>query len=358
MAKKVAITGSLGYIGSVLGSYLTEFGYSCIGYDTGFFKNCLLYSPKDIQTVSRDARDIVEKDLDGVDVLVHLAGIANDPMRKLDEAKVYDPTLEYALGLAKICKKNGIKFIFASSCSVYGRSEDGLVNEDSVVFPQTGYSLNKVKIENGLRNLSDKNFSPISLRFSTVFGLSPRMRFDTVTNMFAGMAITDGKLILNSDGTPWRPIVHIQDACEAIKRSIEFDHNNGELLVLNVGDEANNLQVINIAEVVAGAIPGCTVESLVANPQLDKEGLIRDRKIKGGVDTRTYKVSFQKIREVFPGFKCTWSAERGVKEMTEFFKILPLTKEIFKQICYYRLQQLEYLHENNHISDELRWITD
>jgi len=353
---KIIITGSLGYIGSVLTDYLEKAGHTCVGYDAGFFTDCLLYPPSTTQVTFRDARDLKEEDLIGADALVHLAGIANDPMGNLDVAKIYDPTRAYALYLAEICKKRGIKFIFASSCSVYGKGEGQLVGEDAPLFPQTPYSLNKVQVEEDLKGLSDATFSPIALRLATVFGLSPRIRFDTVTNMFTGMAVTDRKIILNSDGTPWRPIVHVLDVCRAIQCSIEFDYKGGELLVLNVGDEANNLQVIDIAKVVTSIVPNCEFGSLVKDASLDKEGLIRDRKVKDGVDTRTYSVSFDKIRKVLPGFRSEWPVERGVKEMADFFEKLPLTREIFKRTGFYRLQELEYLHDKGYLSDELRWL--
>lgn len=357
--KKILITGSLGYIGSVLTPFLEERGYKTIGYDTGFFKDGILYKPQETETIFEDIRDLEENDFKGIDAVVHLAGISNDPLKKLDAAKVYDPTREYSLNIAKFCKKLGIKFIFASSCSVYGIGGDDFLTETSPVHPQTGYSLNKLQIEEDLRSISDKDFSPIALRFATAFGLSPRIRFDVVVNMFAGMAFTEKAIVLNTDGTPWRPNLHIMDFCEAIRRSIELDYNAGELLVMNVGSEENNLQVIQIAKTVAAAVPGCEVKFLTENPELDKEGLIADRKVKsGGVDMRTYKVSFEKIKKMLPGFECEWSVERGVKEMISKFEEIGLTREIFKNRGFYRLQQLEYLHENNFLSDDLHWLRE
>lgn len=355
--KKILITGSLGYIGSVLTPFLEDRGYKTIGYDTGFFKDSVLYKLQETETILKDARDIGENDLKGIDEVVHLAGISNDPLKKLDAARVYDPTREYSFNIAKLCKKLGIKFIFASSCSIYGIGGDEFLTEESEVHPQTGYSINKLQIEGDLRSISDKDFSPIALRFATAFGLSPRIRFDVVVNMFAGMAFTEKAIVLNTDGTPWRPNLHILDFCEAIRRSIELDYSGGELLIMNVGDENNNLQVIQIAKTVAAAVPGCEVKFLNENPGLDKEGLITDRKVKsGGVDTRTYKVSFEKIQRMLPGFKCEWSVKRGVKETISKFEEIGLTREIFKNRGFYRLQQLEYLHENNFLSDDLRWL--
>lgn len=355
--KRILVTGSLGYLGSVLTKTLVSNGFYCIGYDTGFFKDCLLYQPPDTETVLRDARDITEEDLKNIDVVVHLAGISNDPMGKLDAARVYDPTRVYSLNIAKLCKKLGVRFIFASSCSVYGLGENELLTESSPTHPQTFYSLNKLQIEEDLRSLSDKDFSPIALRFATVFGSSPRIRFDVVVNMLMGMAVVDGTIVLNSDGKSWRPNLHILDACQSIKRAIELEYSGGELLVLNVGADENNLQVIQIANIIRRVIPECELKFLSENPELDKEGLIRDRKVKdGGGDTRTYKVSFEKISRALPGFKCEWNVERGVKDMVALFEGLYFNKEIFKRREFYRLQELEYLYENGYLSDDLFWI--
>jgi len=354
---KVLITGSQGYLGSVLTTVLGEVGHECIGYDTGFFRDSLLYSPPVTQTVFRDARDIKEADLRGVDVVVHLAGISNDPMGKLDAAKVYDPTRVYSLSIAKMCKKLGVRFIFASSCSVYGIGGSEQLTESSPTNPQTFYSLNKKQIEEDLCSISDRHFSPIALRFATVFGSSPRLRFDVVINMLTGMAVADRVIVLNSDGKAWRPNLHIMDACQSIRHAIEFDYSGDELMVLNVGSDENNMQVLDIARTVQRIVPGCELKFLSENPNLDKEGLIRDRKVKqAGADTRTYKVSFEKIRRVFPGFKCEWNVERGVRELVDRLTALSLTLDLFKRREFYRLQQLEFLYQEQLLSDELRWI--
>lgn len=356
MVKKILVTGSLSYIGSVLTSYLEEKGFKCVGYDTGFFRNSIFYTPSKTETIFHDVRDITEKDLKNVDAVVHLAGISNDPLDKLDNARIYNPTRKYSLEIARLCKKKGIKFIFASSCSVYGVGGDDFLVEDSPVHPQTKYSLNKLQIENDLRSISDRDFSPIALRFATVFGPSPFMRFDLVVNMFSGMAFTEKVIVMNSDGMPWRPNVHIFDVCEAIRCAIELDYRGAELLVLNVGDNNNNFQVIQIAKIAAEAVGGCEVKFLNENLELDEEGLIKDRKIKAGVDMRTYKVSFAKIKKVFPGFECAWTIERGVKDMVVMFERFHMDREMFKRKSFYRLQQLEYLYGAGYLSDDLRWL--
>lgn len=353
--KKILVTGSSGYLGSVLTDYLERHGFECVGYDTGFFRDCILSPPPRTKTLLRDARDIGPDDLKGVYALVQLAGISNDPFGNLDAAKVYDPTREYARKIAAMCKQAGVKFIFASSCSVYGIGGADLVSEDAPARPQTPYSLNKLQVEQDLQELADKDFAPVALRFATAFGMSPRVRFDLVTNMLAGMAFTTGKIVLNSDGTPWRPNVHVLDICKSVQCAIEHQSPAGGLLVLNVGDEANNLRVIDIARAVQAEVPGCELKFLSQNPELDKEGLVRDRKVQGGVDTRTYRVSFEKVRRTFPGFKCDWTVPAGVKDMIAGFKRLNLTTEVFKSKNFYRLQKIEHLYQNGYLSPELRW---
>src|SRR5512133_3135272 len=356
--KKVLVTGSLGYLGSVLTGFLEERGYECVGYDTGFFKDCVLYEPRPVKTVLRDARDIDEADLRAIDAVVHLAGISNDPFGNLEAAKVYDPTRAYSLKIANLCRKLGVKFIFASSCSVYGKGGQGLLDEDSPTFPQTPYSLNKLQIEHDLAAISDDTFSPIALRFATAFGPSPRLRFDLVINMLAGMALTTGQIVLNSDGTPWRPNVHVLDICNSIACALEYERRAGQLLVLNVGDESNNLQVLDIARKVQAAVPGCALKFLQQNPELDKEGLVTDRKVKGGVDTRTYKVSFERIRKTFPGFRCAWSVEDGIKGLVQDLKTRGLSASQFKNRNFYRLQKIESLYQEHYLSEDLRWLRE
>ena len=308
--KKVLIIGNQGYLGSILTGYLQDRGYYCEGADIGFFQYGVLYPPQVVPMIAKEARNVTEEDIKDFDVVLMLAGISNDPFGKLSYEEIYDPTRDYAIKVAKMCKNVGVRFIFPSSCSVYGDGGDGSqLNENAPTNPLTPYSLNKLQIEQDLTELADQNFSPIALRFGTVFGASPRIRFDVVINMLCGMAVTGKKVILNSDGQAWRPHVYIDDVCESFRCSIDWDYNDGNLMVLNVGRDDNNCKVIDIAKLIQLEVDGCELKFLGQSIGDGKDDLVKDRKIQDGVDKRTYQVSFQYIHKTLPGFK----AERSVE---------------------------------------------
>ncbi|MHA2292526.1 MAG: NAD-dependent epimerase/dehydratase family protein [Candidatus Hodarchaeales archaeon] len=354
---KILVTGALGYIGSVLLPYLNERGYKTVGYDTGFFKDCTLWPSKDENIILKDLRSFQRSDLANVDVVVHLAGISNDPFGNLDPEIIFEPTRIYSLKIAQMCKKEGVKFIFASSCSVYGKASEELLTETSKTNSQTPYSLNKLLIEQDLKTISDNTFTPICLRFATLFGPSSRMRFDIVINMFVGMALTTNQIILNSDGQAWRPNVYIEDSCKAIHHAINFQDNLGEPLILNVGDTTQNFKILDIAKMVQSQISGTKIVFMQNNEEIEEKDLdlVKDRKIQDGVDTRTYRVSFEAIKKAFKGFKCDWTVRDGIVEMSEILEKRGLTEDQLKNINYYRLQKIEYLHKHSLIDDNLFW---
>lgn len=354
---EVLVTGGVGYLGSVLCEHLTSYGYNVTAYDSGFFADSLITQPNMSFSADMklDVRDLRSEMLNGVDAVIHLAGISNDPMGRMTNEAVYDPSRAYTKHLAECCKRLGVRFIFASSCSVYGIANEHIVDESSTVRPQTGYSLNKWQVEQDLAELADEGFSPIALRFATVFGPSPRIRFDIVINMLAGMAVATGKIVLNSDGKAWRPNLHIQDLCESVHRSLQLKRSEPNLLVMNVGDEHNNLSIIEIAKTVKDSVAGSEIYFLSADGSLDSKGLVRDRKVEGS-DSRSYKVSFAKIREVLPGFKCKWSVKEGVSELVKWLRDIPLDERTFHSRRYYRLQHLEDLISDGRLSEDLRWI--
>jgi nucleoside-diphosphate-sugar epimerase/RimJ/RimL family protein N-acetyltransferase len=354
--KRVLVTGSESYIGTVLVDYLAKKGFDVTGMDTGLISDCLLFPTNATRTIYKDTRDITEKDLTGFDAVVYLAGISNDPFASFDPKKIYDPVRKHTVRTAKLCKKLGIKFIFSSSCSIYGKGTDALMNEDSQVYPQTPYSINKLQIEQDLTKMSDDSFKPVLLRFATVFGLSPRMRFDLVVNMFTAMAFTKRQIVLNSNGQAWRPLVHIRDVCKAIALSINYDVRGKKPLVLNVGSSSQNFKIIDLARMTSKIIKGTEVNFLNQTKSSEVNELIKDRKIQDGVDSRDYKISFEKINKIFPSFKCDFPVEKGIKEMYGKFEEIRLSKEDFENINYYRLQKIESLIKQGLLTGDLRWI--
>jgi len=351
---KIGITGSQGYIGSKLLPYLESKGHACFGFDTGFFLDCTIYSSIKNNFVKKDVREITVSDIGDLDVLIHLAGIANDPFGKLEPSKVFDPVRDYTKKLAEMCKSIGVKFIFASSCSIYGEATSPLLDEASIPNPVTPYSINKLQSENDLEALADKHFSPIALRLSTLFGMSPRIRLDMAINMFVGMAHTKGEIVLSSTGEQWRPFVHINDVCEAFRMAAESSYDEGKLLVLNIGSDSNNITVFDVAKMVASKFDNCKVHRLVDNPELDNS-LLKDEKLQDGVDKRNYIVSFKKMDNYFPNFRCSWSLERGIEDIKLNFEHIGLTSEIFQDSKYYRLQYLDYLYMAKKIDKDMYW---
>jgi nucleoside-diphosphate-sugar epimerase len=353
-AKKVLIIGSQGYLGSRLTDFLGEKGYQCVGADIGFFRNGVIYELAYLPIINKEARTIDEHDVEGFDVVIMLAGISNDPFGNLSTEVIYDPTRVYALRIAKICKKLGVRFIFPSSCSVYGIA-DGMLDEKGTTNPQTPYSLNKLQIEQDLATISDNGFSPIALRLATVFGLSPRIRFDVVINMLCGMAVTQKKVILNSDGQAWRPHVHIEDVCEAFRCCIEWKTPEEGLKIMNVGRNDNNVRIIDVAKTIIDCIPGSELQFLSAKKLTAEDELVVDKKINDGVDSRTYQVNFDKVHEQLPGFTAKWDIQKGVSQLVNDLQRLQLDENKFKQRDFYRLQQINHLYVTKQINGELFW---
>lgn len=354
--KKVIITGSLGYVGSVLAPYLLERGYEVRGYDTGFFKDALLYPAPQYETIIKDARDITKEDLRGFDAVVHLAAISNDPLGSMSEEEVYGPTEAYAEAIATICKKNGMDFIFTSSCSVYGAGSGELTDENGPAVPLTPYARNKIAIEKRLAALADDSFNPIALRFSTAYGLSSRMRFDIVINMLVGMAVAKKKIVLNSDGIAWRPFIHVEDMAHTIERALVREKAPG-LTILNAGRTEDNFQIRDIANMVAEALPGTEV-SLLKETQLDMKSteLVRDRKVPDGHDKRTYRVSFERIKTALPAYAPKHTVESTIPAMAKDLIEMGFSENDFGRTGFYRLQRMEELFKEGRIDRTFRWV--
>lgn len=340
MKKKILIIGANGYLGSVLYLYLDSKKYECIVHDVNYFKNTLLYSCKKFKKLKNNYKDVTASDLKGFYAVIFLAGFSNDPFGNLKPSKFYKPTVKYTIKIAKFCKNLGIKFIFPSSCSVYGMADiNKELDEQDQTNPVTYYSKNKIEIENKLKKISSKKFKPIMLRLATIFGLSPRMRFDIVINMLCGMAIVNKRITLNSNGLAWRPHLHILDACEAFYQSINWiPKKNDRYLVLNVGHNKNNTTILDIAQTIKKKVKNCKLEF-----QLKNKGIFTNKNISDGVDKRSYRVNFDKINKVFPKFKIKWFTENGIEDLLSKYKKLKISKKILSDKKYHRLKYYEYL---------------
>jgi nucleoside-diphosphate-sugar epimerase len=338
---KVLVTGTDGYIGSQLVGVLAARGHQVTGVDAGFYRDGRLYGsgvPSTTQ-VRKDIRDLNRDDLEGYDAVVHLAELSNDPLGQQNPEVTYQINHQGSVALARLCKDVGVKrFVYTSSCSVYGVGSDEFKTEESTPNPQTAYAECKVLVERDVRALGGDGFSPTFLRNATAFGASPRMRFDIVLNNLAGLAWTRKTIAMTSDGTPWRPLVHVLDICEAIACTLAAPRDVVHNQVFNVGDSRFNYRVREIAEIVAAAFPGCAVTFGPA----DK-------------DNRSYRVSFDKIHERLPGFVCRRDAATGARELHNLFSEIQMSTDKFEFRAFTRLKQIKYLLETGQIDEHLRW---
>jgi len=325
----------------LLAPELIRQGYEVIGLDTGFYKERSFYRDSETTplTLDKDLRHVALEDLKGVEAVVHMAELSNDPAGQLAPNITYEINHKGSVRLAELARQAGVKrFVYMSSCSVYGVSEAGDVTEDSCVDPQTAYAKCKTLVERDVKRLARKGFSPTFMRNATAYGASPRMRFDIVLNNLAGLAWTTKEIKMTSDGTPWRPLVHALDIAGAIiavlQAPAEAIHNE----VFNVGDTSDNYRVREIAEIVGEVFPACRLS--FGAP---------------GQDNRSYRVSFEKIREHLPGFRCVWDARRGAKQLHDLFTRIDMTKEVFEYRTFTRLKQLEYLIQTQQIDPQFFW---
>jgi len=338
---KILVTGTEGYLGSLLPPLLIAKGHQVIGVDTGFYKVGWLYNGTEItiKTLNKDIRNISPEDLHGVDAIVHKAELSNDPTGQLAPHITYDINHLGSVRLANLAKTMGVRrFVYMSSCSVYGIATDGDVTEESPVNPQTAYAECKTLVERDIQLLADDDFSPTFMRNATAFGASPRMRFDIVLNNLAGLAWTTKEIKMTSDGTPWRPLVHALDICKAIVCVLEAPRDIIHNQVFNVGDTQNNYRVREIAQIIAATFPDCKLT--FGN---------------NGADNRSYRVSFEKINTILPGFKCEWNAERGAQQLLNLFQQIDMTEDTFLFRGFTRLKQLEYLIRTQQIDQNFFW---
>ncbi len=335
---KVLVTGSQGYIGTVLVQRLIEKGYSVVGLDTGYYRDCNLTEPPEgVETLNKDVRDVTNSDLKSIDAILHLAALSNDPLSFLKPELTMDVNFTESVRLAMIAKETGVKkFILASSCSSYGINNTGIVDETSELNPITAYAKSKIMAELDISKLASNDFTTVFLRSATINGISPRIRFDLVVNNLTGLALTTGKITVKSDGTPWRPTLHVQDDCSAFIASLEAENSLVNNKIYNVGATEENYQIKDIAEIIKKHT-GCEIEF----QNQDK-------------DSRSYRVNCDKIKNEL-GFKIEWTLEESVKELVKQLKEIGLNNEEFDSRKYTRLKQIKYLLETNQLDEQLKW---
>ncbi len=338
---RVLVTGSEGYIGCLLAPYLVERGHEVVGLDAGFYKAGWLYNDGSpgVETLNKDIRHLEEADLDGFDAVVHMAELSNDPLGQLAPDVTRKINHGGSVHVAEKAKAAGVtRFVYTSSCSVYGAAVEDIVDEDSPLAPQTEYAVCKQLVERDVGVMADDGFSPTFLRNATAYGASPRLRFDIVLNNLAGLAWTTREIRMESDGTPWRPLVHVLDICQTIRAVLEAPRETIHGQILNTGAPEANYQIREIADLVGRVFPGCEVA-------------VGDR----GADQRSYRVSFTKLHDLLPELQFQWDPERGAQQLLEVFSRVDLSEEDFISRKYTRLKQIDYLLRTNQIDASFLW---
>lgn len=341
--KTVLVTGSHGYIGSLLTPLLAQAGFKVIGLDIGYFDDPECHFKKSRQPdkfIKKDIRRVAPADLKNIDAVCHLAALSNDPMGAIDPKLTRDINLKASAKLALLAKKCGArKFLFSSSCSVYGALGDKPITEESPLDPKTAYAISKVEFEKILLGLADKNFCPVILRNATAYGSSPKLRLDLVLNNFAANAFAAGEIKILSDGTPWRPMIHAEDIARLFVALLEAPAKQVRGQIINCGQNKENFQVRDIATAVQKNQKNIRV-SYAAQP--DK-------------DSRTYKVSFDKLHRILPDFKFKWTLKKAAKELRNDFQKFGLAQNVLASRNFVRLAQLRHLTQNKIIDQNLFW---
>lgn len=340
--KTILVTGDKGYIGSVLVPKLLDKKYRVVGLDAGFFDNCLVFKKKKpvYKRINTDVREVSAEDLEGIDAVIHLSALSNDPMGEIDPKLTEEINYKASVRLARLAKKAGVKrFLFSSSCSIYGIAKSGIVDEKSAVNPLTAYAKSKIKTEKALKKLADRNFFIGLMRNSTVYGFSPRFRNDLVVNNLVTTALAYGELRILSDGTPWRPLIDVRDLSDIFIKSLETGTQNLNGKVINIGFEENNFQVKDLVAVIKKQLPNCKVVYTGEH----------------GKDSRSYRVDFALFKKLFPNVKQKWTLTKSVKDIIKNLKKSDFNRTTFESGKYTRLSALKNLVEKGEIDNNLYW---
>ena len=337
---KILLTGHKGYIGAVAGPILRSAGHEVVGLDTDLFEGCDFGKVPELPEIAKDLRDLTRADLDGFDAVVHLAALSNDPLGNLNGDLTYGINHRASVRLAELAKQAGVRrFVFSSSCSTYGAAGDDLLNETAGLNPVTAYAESKVFVERDVAPLADERFSPTFLRNATAYGASPRLRLDVVLNDLVAWAHTTGRVYIKSDGTPWRPIVHIRDITAAALAVLEAPQDAIHNQTFNVGRTEENYRIRDLAAIVAETVPGCRIEYAAD----------------GGPDKRCYRISCDKIERMLPNFRPQWTARKGAQELYEAYQAAGLTRDDLERGRYTRIGQIQRLIAAGQLDNSLRW---